>query len=124
LVETTACQEATKIEPDPGLMQSIKDHQEIPKEDAAVMPVGGSRERRRVCYLAAERLQKRKERARGNRGYMRKLVAACRKMPRRAKVAWRKRNLFRSVQTKKLWTAEEIDRHRHKDDPLCKSGTA
>jgi hypothetical protein len=72
LDETTACQEATETEPDPRMMQSIEEHQEIPKEEAAVMLVGKSRKRRRVCNLAAERHQKRKERTRGNRGSRRK----------------------------------------------------
>jgi hypothetical protein len=30
-----------KTEPDPGTMQYIEEHQEIPKGEAAVMPVGG-----------------------------------------------------------------------------------
>jgi hypothetical protein len=30
-VEMTTCQEATESEPDPGLIQSIEEHQEIPK---------------------------------------------------------------------------------------------
>jgi hypothetical protein len=25
---------------------------------------------------------------------------------------------------KKIWTTQDIDRHRPKDDPLCESGTA
>jgi hypothetical protein len=80
-----------KTEPDPGLMQSTEEHQEIPKEEAAVMPVGEPRKRRKVCNLAAEHRQKRKERTRENRGSWRKSAAACRKASRRAKVAWRKR---------------------------------
>jgi hypothetical protein len=60
--ETTACQEATITEPNPGMMQSIEEHQEFPKVEAAVMPIGGPRKRRRVRYLAAERSQKWKER--------------------------------------------------------------
>jgi hypothetical protein len=58
LDETTACREATETEPDPGVMQYIEEHQEIPKGEAAVMPVGEPRKRRRVCNLAAERRQK------------------------------------------------------------------
>jgi hypothetical protein len=99
LDETTACNEATETEPDPRMMQSTEEHQEIPKEDAAVMPVGKPRKRSRVCNLAAERRRKRKERTRGNRGPRRKSAAACRKVSRRAKVTWRKRNLFRNVRT-------------------------
>jgi hypothetical protein len=43
--ETTAYHEATKAgtertETDPGMMQSVGEHQEVPKEEAAVMPVG------------------------------------------------------------------------------------
>jgi hypothetical protein len=41
-------------------MQSIEEHQDIPKGEAAVMPVGEPRKRRKVCNLAAELRQKRK----------------------------------------------------------------
>jgi hypothetical protein len=59
LKEMTACQEATETEPNPGMMQSIEKHQEIPKEDIAVMLVGEPRKQCRVCNLAAECRQKR-----------------------------------------------------------------
>jgi hypothetical protein len=67
--ETNACHEATeadteKTEPGPGRMQSIEDHQEIPKGEATVMSVGGLRKRRRFRKLAAESRQKPKERTR------------------------------------------------------------
>jgi hypothetical protein len=61
------------------------------------MSVREPRKRRRVCNLAAEGRQKRKERTWGNRGSRRKSAVACRKVSRRAKVAWRKRNLFRKI---------------------------
>jgi hypothetical protein len=48
-----------KTEPDPGMMQSTEEHQEIPKEEAAVMPIGELRKCCRVCNLAYERCQKR-----------------------------------------------------------------
>jgi uncharacterized protein YdaU (DUF1376 family) len=56
--ETTACQDAMeanleKTESNPGIMQYIEEHQEIPKEEAAVKPVGGPRKRRRVRNLTA-----------------------------------------------------------------------
>jgi uncharacterized protein (DUF885 family) len=56
--ETMSCQETTeanteKTEPDPGTMQSMEEHQDIPKEEAAVMPVGGLRKHRRDRNLAA-----------------------------------------------------------------------
>jgi hypothetical protein len=95
--ETTACNEATETKHDPGMMQSIEDHPDIPEEEAAVMPVGEPRKRRRVCNLASERRQKRKERTRGNRGSRRESAAACRKVSRREEVAWRKRKLVRKI---------------------------
>jgi hypothetical protein len=60
--ETTAWNESTETEPDPGIMQSTEGHQGIPKGEAAVMPVGEPRKWRRVRNLAAKRRQKMKER--------------------------------------------------------------
>jgi hypothetical protein len=62
-------------------MQSIEENQEAPKEDAAVMPVGELRKRRRFCNLAAECRQNRKERTRGNRGYRRKSTVSSGRFP-------------------------------------------
>jgi hypothetical protein len=95
--ETTACNGETEIKLDPGLMQSIKEHQDNPKGEAAVMPMGEPRKRRRVRNLDAERRQKNKGRTRENGGSRRKLAAACKKVSRRTKVAWQKRNLFRKI---------------------------
>jgi hypothetical protein len=85
--ERTTCQEATETEPNPGMMQSIEEHQQIPKGEAARMPVGGPRKRHRVRNLAAQRRQKQKERTRVHRRSRRKSAAACRKVSRHAKVA-------------------------------------
>jgi hypothetical protein len=46
---------------DPEMMQSMEEHQEIPTEDAAIMPVGELRKRHRVKKLAMEHRQKLKE---------------------------------------------------------------
>jgi hypothetical protein len=86
-----------KTEPDPGMMQSTEENQEIPKGEAAVIPVREPRKRRRVRSLATERCQKWKERTRGNRGSRRKSAAACRKVSHCARVAWHKRNLVRKI---------------------------
>jgi hypothetical protein len=99
LGEMIACNGVTETEPDPEMMQSIEEHQAIPKEDAAVMPIGGPRKRHRVCNLAAEHRQKMRERTRGNSGSRRKLAGACKKVSCRAKVAWRERNLIRKFRT-------------------------
>jgi hypothetical protein len=48
-----ACHE--KIEPDPWMMQSVGEHQEVPKEEAAVMLVRGLRKQRRDHNLAMRR---------------------------------------------------------------------
>jgi hypothetical protein len=61
--EIKSCQEPTeanteKNEPDPGTMESVEEHQEIPKEEVAAMPVGGLRKRRRDRNLVAGRRQK------------------------------------------------------------------
>jgi hypothetical protein len=65
LDETTACNEATEAEPNPDMIQSIEEHQDIPKEDIVVMPVEGPRKRPKICSLATERRQKVKEKTRG-----------------------------------------------------------
>jgi hypothetical protein len=58
-----AHQETSEIEQDPGMIPSVEEHQDIPTEDVAVMPVGEPRKRRRVRKLAAERRQKIQDRA-------------------------------------------------------------
>jgi hypothetical protein len=65
--ETTACHEATetdteKIEPYPGMMQSVGEHQDVPKEEAAVMLVRGLRKWSRDQNLGAEHHKKPKGR--------------------------------------------------------------
>jgi hypothetical protein len=55
LDETTACNEATETKPDPGMMQSIEKHQDIPRGEAAVVLVGEPRKRRRVQNLATRK---------------------------------------------------------------------
>jgi hypothetical protein len=84
--ETTTCQEATETEPDPEMIQSIEEHQEIPKGEAAVMPVGELRKQHRVPNLAAKCRQKMKERTWGNSRSRSKSTATCRKVSHRAKV--------------------------------------
>jgi hypothetical protein len=68
--ETTTCHktmeaDTEKTEPDLGMMQSIGEHQEVPKEEAAVMPVGGLRKEHRDQNVAA-RSRKEESRQVGN----------------------------------------------------------
>jgi hypothetical protein len=79
-----------KTEPNPGMMQSTEEHQEIPKGEVAVMSVGEPRKWHRVCSLAGECRQKRKKMTQGNRGSRRKSAAACSKVSHCARVAWHK----------------------------------
>jgi hypothetical protein len=88
-----------KTEPDPGMMQSVEEHQEIPKEEAALMPVGGLRKRRRDRNLATGCHQKPKGRIQASCESRSRLTVAGKKMTRRAAVAWHKRNVFRKIGT-------------------------
>jgi hypothetical protein len=102
--ETTTCHEATeggteKTEPDPGTMHSVEEHEDIPKEEATVMPVGGLRKRRRDQNLTAGRRQKLKGRIRASCESRRRSTIAGRKMTRRSTVAWRRRNAVRQIGT-------------------------
>jgi hypothetical protein len=82
-----------------GTMQSAEEHQEIPIEDAAVIPVGGLRKRRRDRNLAAGRRQKPKKRIQASFESEKRSAAACKKVSRHATVAWRKRRVFRRIVT-------------------------
>jgi hypothetical protein len=86
-------------EPREEMMQSAEEHQQIPNEDAMVIPVRGGKRRHRGRKQAAGRHGEPKELTRGDYGSRKKLAAACRKASRRATVAWHKRNVFR-----KSWT--------------------
>jgi hypothetical protein len=80
-------------------MQSIKEHQEIPKEDAAVMPVGGPRKQRRGRKQAAGQHEEPRELNRGICESRKKLAPACRKVSRRATVTCDRVNVFRKILT-------------------------
>jgi hypothetical protein len=81
------------------MMQSVGEHQEVPREEAAVIPVRGRKRRHRGRKQAAGRCGEPKELTQGDCGSRKKLAAGCRKASHRATVAWRKRNVFR-----KSWT--------------------
>jgi hypothetical protein len=114
-----------KTEPDPGMMQSTEEHQEIPKGEAAMMPVGEPRKRRRVQSLAAERHQKWKERTWGKSWIQEEVGCPLQEgyPPCNSGMAQKKRP-EKNCDPRKLWTAEYIDCRRNKDDPPCKSGKA
>jgi hypothetical protein len=91
--EKAASQEVTETEPDTGMMQSVAQHQVVPKEKAVVKPVKGRKKRLRGRKTAAGRCGEAKELTPSDCGSGKKLAAACRKVSSCAAVAWRKRNL-------------------------------
>jgi hypothetical protein len=95
--EKTSYSEATeKIEKNPGMMQSVGEHQDVPSDDVVVKPVKGLKKRRRGRKSTAGRRGEPKKLNRENCGSRKKLAAACRKVSRHATVAWRKRNIRRN----------------------------
>jgi hypothetical protein len=92
--ETTTCNKAKKTVLDPEMMQSVEEHQEVPRENAIVKSVKGRKKRRRGRKSTAGRRGEPKKLTRGNCGSRRKLAVACRKVSRHATVSWRKGNSF------------------------------
>jgi hypothetical protein len=102
--ETMVCQEKTEVrleeeEPTSVEMKPEVAHEEVPREDAAVMPVRRLRKQRRGRKQAAGRREEPKKLNRGICGSRERLASACRKVSLRTTVAWRKRNIL-----KKSWT--------------------
>jgi hypothetical protein len=109
--ETTTCREATETEPGPGMMQPIEKHLEIPKEEAAVMPVGEPRKRRRVCNLAAERRQKMRQRTRGKSWIQEEVGCRLQEDAPARKSGMAKKKLHQeNSDPGKSWITEEIGR--------------
>jgi hypothetical protein len=69
-----------KTEQNPEMMQSAEEHQDVPSEDIAVMPVKGLKKWRRGRKSTAGRRGEPKELNRGNCRSRKKLAAACRKV--------------------------------------------
>jgi hypothetical protein len=100
--EMTTCHKGTeadteKIEPNPRMMQSVEEHQEIPKGEATVMPVGGLRKQHIDQNLAAECHQKPKGRIQASCESRRRLTVTSRKMTRSARLTWHRRNVIRKI---------------------------
>jgi hypothetical protein len=103
-----ACQEMGELclegkeEPASEEMKPEVVHQEVPREHASVVPVGGLRKQRRGRKEAAGRHEEPKKLNRGICGSREKLAAACRRVSCRATVAWRKRNMLRKPWTQRI----------------------
>jgi hypothetical protein len=123
LNEMTACHEVMKTEPDPGMTQSVEEHQEIPKEDAVVKPVKGRKKRCRGRKLTAGQCGEPKELTRSNCGSRKKLGLQVDDPPCNSGMMQEK-HLQKNWDPTKLWTTEETDCHRNKNDPPCKGGMA
>jgi hypothetical protein len=123
------CQETTeanteKTEPDRGMMQSIAEHQVVPKEEAIVKPVKGWKKRRRGRKPAVGRRGEPKELTQSDCGSRKKLATTCRKVFSSATVAWHKKNLFKKIGTQGNCVLRGVCCHRNMDDTLCRSGVA
>jgi hypothetical protein len=108
--ETIACHEVMeacteKIQSDPRMMQSVVEHEEVPKEEAEVMPVGGLRKRSGDRNPATRRRQKPKGRIQAGCESRKRLTVAGRRMTHCAGVAWLRRNVVR-----KDWTRNQAER--------------
>jgi hypothetical protein len=95
--------DANTEEIDPGMMQSVEEHQDVLTEDVTVMPVKGLKKRRRGRKSTAGRRGEPKKLNRGNCGSRKKLAAACSKVSRHAAVVRRKRKLFRRTGTQEIF---------------------
>jgi hypothetical protein len=123
--KTNACNEATETELNPGLMHSIEEHQNITKGEAAVMPVGEPRKRRRVCNLAAERPPEEEGKGPGKTWIQEEVGCRLQEgFPPFKSSMEEKEPLQESSDPKKVRTVEGICRRPQRDDPLCKNGTA
>jgi hypothetical protein len=76
------------MEANPGEMLSKVEHEKVPKEEAAVKPVGALRKRHRGRHLPAGCRGKLNIRTQGKGGCRRKLATTSRKMIRCAGLAW------------------------------------
>jgi hypothetical protein len=99
-----ACQETTEsnpetTEPNPK-MEYESERREVPTEEAAVKSSGTMKNRHRGRHLAAGQRREQEELTRGDCRSRRKLAAACRKVSRRAAVAWSKRTVVRKDLTR------------------------
>jgi hypothetical protein len=106
--ETIACQETTeanreKKEPSLKEIQSIVERRKVPVVDAVVKPVRGQKRRQRGQHLAAGQHEEPKKLTQGDCGSQGMLVAACRKVSRRAAVTWCKRGVVR-----KNWISAKV----------------
>jgi hypothetical protein len=121
--ETTACHEATeanmeKIQPDPGMMQSVDEQQEVPKEDAVVKPVRGRKKRHRDRKLIAGRREEPKKLTRGYCASRKRVtVASRRNVSRHARVEWRKKN-FQENWDPKNWSTDKVEREARRAQML------
>jgi hypothetical protein len=90
----------TDLKADPEEMETETEQWEVPKDRAAVKPVGGLRKRHRGRKLAAGRRGEPEELTRGDCGSGWKLAASGRKVSRRARVAWRNMHIIRNKWTR------------------------
>jgi hypothetical protein len=117
--ETTACQEAMEAcldskEPTSLEVVSEVEHEEVPKEEAAVKTVGALKKRHLDRHLAIGHRGQPKKQTQGNGGSWKKLAIICRKMTHQAGVTWHKGRGHKGPtveqRRRKNWTTENFTR--------------
>jgi hypothetical protein len=124
LDDTTAGQEATETEPNPGMMQSIEEHQEIPKGEAMVMPVGEPRKQQSL--QSGHGALPENEGKDPGISWLQEEVGCCLQegVPLCKSGMVKKEICQENLDPGRLWTSEGIGRRMRRDDALCKSETA
>jgi hypothetical protein len=113
-----------QTEPDPGMMQSIEEQQDIPKGEATVMPVGEPRKQHRVRNLVAKCRQKIKERTGGKKGIQEEVGCRLQEgVPLCKSSMAKKETRQENWDPGKLWTLKGVLPCRNKDDPQYESDT-
>jgi hypothetical protein len=105
-------------EPDTEMMQSAVEHQEVPREHAAVTPVKGRKKRRKAT---------RRPKGTDPRRLWIPEEVGCRLqegVPSYSSSTAQEKYFQKNSDRIKLWTAQGIGRRRNEEDPPCKSGMA
>jgi hypothetical protein len=97
--EIMACQQMEERLEEVDWKPEVAKQREVPVEDAIVKPVNGRKKRHRGNKRAAGRRGEPKKLTQGDCGSRMQSAAACRKVPRRATVARRRRDAFKNERT-------------------------
>jgi hypothetical protein len=100
-----------KIEQNPGMMQSVEEHQVVTTEGVVLRAVKGLRKRHRGRKSTVERRGKPKKGSKGYSGSRRKVTVAGKRTSRHATVAWLRRKVFKIKENfvRKDWARNQAE---------------